>query len=97
MGAAIGLLRSPRTARRWRESWRRCPHVGAVAPIETLSVQPDPDRPAERSRLAAGFTVQEGVVAPHKAAPSRDAKSAWESGPVSKCSAPVFQEGRFLG
>jgi len=62
-GTAIALRRSPKTARRWLESWQQCPHVAAVAFIKTLCLQPDSDRPAERSRLAAGFTVEEGVVA----------------------------------
>jgi len=31
--------------------------------IKILCVQPDSDRPAEVSRLAADFTVEEGVVA----------------------------------
>lgn len=41
---------------------------------------PDSDRRAELSRLAAGFTVEEGVVAENKAALVRDAKRAWDSG-----------------
>ena len=54
-----------------------------------------PRRLSERSRLAADFMGEGGAVAQHNATLVRGAKSAWESGSLSKCRRPTFWEGCF--